>query len=121
MGGKVYVTSIDGGNAERVTEPSGGVWSAAWAPVGEQIAYAHWWSESWVSVVNADGSGQRDLTDAVTEEAGFGVWSPDGKFLLMPIGPEDARNLWIIDLEGNRVAEVTDELARYDIYSWAPA
>ena len=78
----VYVASIDGGIAERITEPSGGIWSAAWAPVGERIAYAHWWSESWVSVVNADGSDQRDITDAATEEAGFGVWSPDGEFLL---------------------------------------
>ena len=37
------------------------------------------------------------------------------------MGPEDARNLWIIDREGNRIAEVTDELARYDMYAWSPA
>lgn len=117
----VYVVSIDGGTAERITEPSGGIWSAAWAPIGDRITYAHWWGEAWVSVVNADGSDQRDITNAASEEAGFGVWSPDGQFLLAPVGPEEARNLWIIDLEGNRIAEVTDELARYDIYSWAPA
>ena len=83
----VYVVSIDGGPAERVTEPIGGIWSAAWSPVGEQIAYARWWDDSVVSVVNADGSGQRDLTKGLSEAAGFGVWSPDGEYLLLSLGP----------------------------------
>ena len=118
--GAVYVVSIDGGEAERITEPAGGIWSAAWSPMGEQIAYAQSWDQSMVSVVNADGSGQRDLTDSATDEVSFGVWSPDGRYLLTARGPEEARDLWIIDTSGTFVAPVTHEPARYDMYAWSP-
>lgn len=116
----VYVVSIDGGDAERIIEPIRGIWSAAWSPVGERIAYAQWWDDAVLSVVNADGSDQRDLTDPATDEVGFGVWSPDGAYLLAARGPEEFRELWIIDPDGRFVAPVTDEPARYDMYAWGP-
>ncbi len=117
----VFVVRLDGGEAERITELTAGVWSAAWAPVGELITFASWTgTTSTVSVVNADGSGRRDLS-AENDSVGFGSWSTDGKHLLVSRGRDEARrDLWVIDLEGNYVGQVTHEPADYVIYAWGP-
>ena len=41
-----FSVPISGGQAERITEPIGGIWSVAWSPVGEEIAYAQWWDDN---------------------------------------------------------------------------
>ena len=116
----VYVVSLDGGPAARVTDVTSGIWSAAWAPVGERITFAAWSNDkAVVSVVNADGTERRDLSDPA-EDVGFGAWSPDGSHLLVSRGPESARDLWILDLEGTFIAQVTHQPAKYDVYRWAP-
>jgi Tol biopolymer transport system component len=52
------------------------------------------------------------------------VWSPDGKYLLVPRdgdSPSDERrDLWIMDLDGDFIGQVTDEPSTYGTYSWAP-
>ena len=71
-------------------------------------------------MVNADGSEQRDLTRPTADEVGFGSWSPDGEYLIVGRGPEEARNLWIIDRNGTWIAPATREPAKYDMYAWGP-
>jgi Tol biopolymer transport system component len=48
------------------------------------------------------------------------VWSPDGTHLLVRRGDHHSNDLWILDLEGNLVQQVTHQPASYDIYAWAP-
>lgn len=36
-------------------------------------------------------------------------------------GERESNDLWIIDLEGTFVWQVTHKPAAYDIYAWAPA
>ena len=72
-----------------------------------------------------DGTDQREIS-AIDEEdeANAPFWSPDGKYLLVARdsdatvdGPHD---LWIMDLDGNYLSQVTDEPSIYGTYSWAP-
>ena len=53
------------------------------------------------------------------------MWSPDGKYLLVPRDSDKTvdgpRDLWIMDLAGTWVAQVTHEPSNYATYSWAPA
>ena len=118
----VFVVSLRGGEAKQVTEWTGGIWTAVWAPVGEKVTYAKWWDDgSVVSVVNADGTGAHDLSVAGVDDIGFGAWSPDGDYLLVLHGPESLRDLWVLDLEGSFLGQVTHEPSNYAVYSWAPA
>jgi hypothetical protein len=117
----VFVASLAGGVAEQVTDWTGGLWTATWAPVGETITYAKWWDDgSVVSVVRSDGSGDRTLS-AEADEVGHGAWSPDGEYLLVSRGPEQARDLWILGLDGSYVGQVTRSPSHYAVYSWAPS
>ena len=60
-----------------------------------------------------------------TDEANASVWSPDGMYLSVARDSDATldgpRDLWITDLEGNYVGQVTDEPSDYGTYSWAPA
>jgi Tol biopolymer transport system component len=73
----IYVVSTDGSGVRRLT----GQWSfgAAWSPDGRRIAF---WSardgNGEVYVMNADGSGQLNLTRNPRWERSP-IWSPDGR------------------------------------------
>ena len=73
----IYVVSTDGSGVRRLT----GKWSmdAAWSPDGRRIAF---WSprdgNGEVYVMNADGSGQLNLTRNPRWERSP-IWSPDGR------------------------------------------
>lgn len=114
----VYVASLDGGFPQRITEVTSGIWSAAWAPVGGRITFATWSNGDAVNaIVNADGTGRRDLPSPA-DGGGFGAWSPTGAHLLVSRGPDGSRDLWIVDLEGNFVSQVTHQPADYALYRW---
>jgi Tol biopolymer transport system component len=48
------------------------------------------------------------------------VWSPDGKYLLVQRGTDGQGDLWIIDLVGNFVGQVTHEPSSYGVWAWSP-
>ena len=74
-----------------------------------------------ISLVQPDGTDQEEIsaTDGSDEVAG-GAWSPDGKYLLVLRGPDARHDLWIMDLEGTFISQVTHEPSDYGVYSWAP-
>lgn len=116
----IYVASLDGSPAQRITDVEAGIWSAAWAPVGDLIAFATWTNDvARISLVHADGTGRDDLSEA-GDGVGPGAWSPEGTHLLVSRGPHGSRDLWIMDLEGTFVAQVTRQPAEYGLYRWGP-
>jgi len=117
----IFVVPVNGGEAERITDISSGLWVAVWAPVGERIASWRWWTndQTALSLVNADGTDTRQLTEGA-DEVGQGGWSPTGDYLIVARGPDGQRDLWIMDLEGRFVAQVTHKPSGYGMYSWQP-
>ena len=122
----VWVVDLKGGDARRITDQTGFVWAVSWSPAGDWITYTRFHgSTSVISLVHPDGTDDTEISTVdEADEANAGVWSPDGSYLLVARdsdasvdGPQD---LWIMDLEGNYISQVTDEPARYGTYSWAP-
>jgi Tol biopolymer transport system component len=78
-----------------------------------------------VALVHPDGTDDHEISaNDETDEANAAAWSPDGKYLLVSRdsdattdGPHD---LWIMDLEGNYIGQVTNEPSNYGTYAWAP-
>jgi len=122
----VFVVDLDGGEARRITKGAGFVWAVSWSPTGEWITYTRFHdATSVVALVRPDGTDQHEISpNDERVEANAAVWSPDGKYLLVPRDSDSSvdgpRDLWIMDLEGNFIGQVTHEPSNYGTYSWAP-
>ena len=122
----VYVVDLAGGDARPITAEPGFAWAVSWSPTGEWLAYAKFHGRtSVISLIRPDGTDQREISGVhEADEANAPVWSPDGKHLVVARdsdasvdGPND---LWIMDLDGRYLGQVTHEPSHYGTYSWAP-
>lgn len=81
----------------------------SWSPDGGRIAFASSRSGSvQIWVMDADGSGQRQVTDA-DDLGGRNSWSPDGRTLAFYAGRREdrSRNIYLISIDGNNVQQLT--------------
>jgi Tol biopolymer transport system component len=123
----VYVVDLEGGDARPITTQPGFAWAASWSPNGDWITYTRFHGRtSVIALVRPDGTEHHEISaHDETDEANAGVFSPDGKHLLV-IRDSDAsvdgpQDLWIMDLEGHYLGQVTHEPSKYGTYSWAPS
>ena len=123
----VWVVDLEGGEARPITARTGFVWAVAWSPTGDWITYTRFHGRaSVVALVRPDGTDDHEITAIdETDEANAAVWSPDGMHLLVTRDAEgesdERRDLWVMDLEGTWVSQVTHEPSTYGTYWWAPA
>ena len=123
----VWVVDLDGGEATAITPRTGFAWAVSWSPTGEWLTYTRFHGPTTaVALVRPDGTDDHEITALdETDEANAAVWSPDGKYLLVPRDSDSTidgpRDLWIMDLEGRWIGQVTHEPSNYATYSWAPA
>jgi TolB protein len=70
----------------------------SWSPGGERLAFVNKFFDSDLYVINADGSGQRPLTETLQPE-GYPAWSPDGKKIAF-VAMSDS-DVYVIDTDGS--------------------
>ncbi len=119
----VFVADLDGGEARPITPRGGPAWAVSWSPTGEWIAYTRQYGTSSVtSLVRPDGTEQHEISaNDESDDQKTPVWSPNGDYLLVSRGKADHRDLWIMDLEGRYLGQLTHEPSTYGGFSWAPA
>ena len=132
--GKVYVVNADGSGHRTLTQlgRDGGVASLAWSPDGRKLLFlvehssaprCGYCSRLWV--LNADGSGLRDLTRTLT--GGFGspasdpVWSPDGRRIAF-VRLNTRHGVYVVNADGSGVRNLTPKPmgAFYAAPAWSP-
>jgi TolB protein len=109
----LYVMSADGSGVRQLTRTKDRDEVApVWSPAGDAVACLCGPSDATpgdVCVVNADGSGLKNLTpdDPDVDDV---VWSPDGSQLAfgMPIWPEE---VWVMNPDGSDKQNLTDNPA----------
>ena len=97
--------------------------SAAWSPVGSEIAYIDFWEDHptfghharVLSFVHADGTGLREAVVQLPGEAGGLTWSPDGlrlAFWGMSLGENGEEQLpaqiYVVNADGSGLRPLTD-------------
>jgi Tol biopolymer transport system component len=90
----------------------------AWSPDGERIAYGtrsgHGYGQ--IYVINADGSGRRQLTN-VNGGTFFPDWSPDGEKIAFTVGlGSKSPMVWVMNKDGDNAKPVTEGSAA----RWSP-
>jgi Tol biopolymer transport system component len=123
--------------ADQICEEEG----PAWSPDGKQLAYGNpfgklkyiggveWIEVGAISVIDADGSNRRQLTQLkrpTSSEDFQPVWSPDGKRIAFQrenstASPRDRRAIFVVDAAGGGLRQVTPwKLDAGDHPDWSP-
>jgi Tol biopolymer transport system component len=138
-GVKLYVANADGSGHRTLTRLRGGgdVASLAWSPDGQRLLFLveHSFMHSprctfcsRLYVLNADGSGLRDLTRKLGMSRGPGagpasdpVWSPDGRKIAF-VRSNTRLGVYVVNAGGNGVRNLTPKPrgAAYAAPAWSP-
>jgi len=132
FGPAIYVVHPDGTDLHRVVTFNSGESWPAWSPDGSKIAVTNTVMNrkyippgQEISVANADGSGERQLTDLGTQSVfdAAPAWSPDGDQILFRrgggLGGCCIGALWTMNPDGTCQGGLA-EVAATELPSWQP-
>ena len=130
LDGDIYVANIDGTALRRLTTDAELDEQPAWSPDGRRIAFRSHRAGDWdIWVMNADGSGQRNLMDnelpaRATEHTP--AWSPDGSRIVYASDIDDFAysKLWTMRADGSDKRRLLSQTAgTFEVDrepSWSP-
>ena len=98
--------NADGSNQAQLTSMPSGVYALAptWSPDGARIAFERG-ADIWL--MNADGSGQANITADLHLVATTPAWSPDGTRIAFT-GTDEQSDIWVIRPDGTGLANLTN-------------
>lgn len=112
-GGPGLYTIIPGGTATMISSTSGGDNQPVWSPDGSRIAFQSGSTNQEISVMNADGSGRRQITATTAITEAEPAWSPDGSqiaFVANKSGSDTTtdQEIWVMNADGNGLTQLTN-------------
>jgi TolB protein len=131
----LWVMNADGAAKRRLTSTPGPEFSPSWSPGGRRIVFEKWCfpsgdytdSYSVLSIINADGSGERSLTKVRQYPSASNLlgsfradpaWSPDGRRIAFV----KDREIWIIRANGAGARRLmTARNSEISSPAWSPA
>ena len=123
---ELYLLAPDGSDWRKVSADVANFEGFAWSPDGSQIAIVQSHpvgstAYGTISIVNIDGSGQRDLNigDVFPNDL---AWSPDGSRILFQASvPGTSRSgVDIINVDGTGLREIVPKEVNIESVSWSP-
>ena len=119
---ELYISDADGANADVLTdyEQSDKNFRADpdWSPDGRMIAYSERTKDRFqIRTVLTNGSTPKYLTSEGENEQP--AWAPDSRHLVFTSTRSGVRQLWILDIESNRIRQLTKS-AGARLAAWSP-
>jgi TolB protein len=119
---EVYVVNADGSGGQNLTGKLGGS-IPAWSPDGQQIVFSRdSGSIPNLHVMNADGSGERRVTQDAIHVWGAS-WSPDGRRLAFSSGVQGNPGnfkIYVVNADGSGQQQLTRDPGRDFDPAWSP-
>ncbi|MEO8423264.1 MAG: LpqB family beta-propeller domain-containing protein [Actinomycetota bacterium] len=116
----IWVMDADGANAVKIAEGDD-VSRPSWSPDGTEIAYAIDGKQgSSIHIVNADGSGDRMIGDAIQGKDYFSAsFSPDGTHIVYDKGTDSGFGIFVMNADGSDLLRISTGPSDYNP-SWSP-
>lgn len=111
----IWIMNSDGTNPTQLTDLEGESVDAVWSPDGTQIVFATEKEPDNVDagmehfIINRDGTNLREIVADVEQIGGRSDWSPDGQWLVFYAGPRDKTQIYLTDINGTQLYQLTDE------------
>ncbi|MBA3736033.1 MAG: PD40 domain-containing protein [Actinobacteria bacterium] len=124
----IFLMNPDGSRKQDLHTKTRAAECTTWSPDSSKITYCgHDGDGNWaVWVMNADGSGQRQLTHPVlVQPAGTGgdypaAFSPDGRQILYSAGQHESREIYAIGIDGAGLKRLTYWVGADSPNAWLP-
>jgi TolB protein len=117
----IFVFDLAGGGTVPLVTSPGSDWGVAWSPDGGRLAFtSDQGGDQGVYVVNADGSGERQLTDLPEASAIRPAWSPDGTRLSFVVHDGEQWDVWVVNADGSGLLKLTPSDRDEGPAVWAP-
>lgn len=131
---EIFVMNVDGSGLIQLTRDHSHAAFPSWSPDGTRLVYSSYRGTDYIPgcegstlcpgdlyVINADGTGQRRLTDDPADES-MPSWSPDGAAIVFRTGDADSRgSLGLINADGSEGRELTSGPGGWVLHpAWSP-
>jgi len=111
----IYIAAPDGSGAVQITFGEGN--HPQWSPDGTQLAFTCNQGTD-ICLINADGTGQINLTEGSDSRDMYPSWTADGRIVFMSNRDVDpdilASEIYIMDGDGDNVTRLTDDEEAYN-------
>jgi uncharacterized protein (TIGR03437 family) len=92
-----------------------------WSSDGQQILFrSNRDGDFDLFVMNADGSGQTNLTNTSSEREGLHQWSPDGSRIAYVSNPDGNNDIFVRNADGSGPINLTNNPAKDSVPTWHP-
>jgi Tol biopolymer transport system component len=125
---RLLIANLDGSAIQQINDGHSIAWNCRWSPSGKQIAFSgkDAGGAMHVFVMNADGTGRRQLTHVPLAEgqAQVPAWAPDGRQVAFQTTPVNGKPgfIWIADAETGVARKLNAHSEPYvdEAPSWFP-
>lgn len=117
----IYTVGLDGSEAVPLVTSPGWDTVAAWSPDGTRLAFSSERNgDEEIYIVNADGSGERRLTELPGMDATRAAWSPDGTQISFVAHDGEQWDDWVVNADDSGLLKLTPSDRDDGPAVWAP-
>jgi putative hemolysin len=117
----LYVMNSDGYDVSRLTQGEANSIAGPWSPDGQRIVFTTFGlTNSYIALINADGSGQSTLDMVDGSDEGFPDWSPDGQRITFTSRRDGNNEIYLMNADGSNPVRLTNQPGDDFAPSWSP-
>lgn len=117
----LYLQKFGTGNITRLTQEDASTFPGPFSPDGKKIVFTgSGLTNSYVGVMNADGSDPVNLTNLPDVSDGFPAWSPDGSQIAFTSRRDGNNEIYLMDPYGHQLKRLTNIPTDDFAPTWSP-